>query len=113
MRRMLKPGGMLVLSVPNTLSQRFHYGLTRAYFRLAKEPEQIAIRHSFTPERLQRCLGMAGFILLDYEWLLPGEGEEPLCKDRDRDFLVHRMKLRTAEEMLTLSRSYTEADVTP
>ena len=113
MRRMLKPGGLLVLSVPNTLSPRFHYGLTRALFRLGKEPEEIPVRHSFTPERLQRCLGMAGFILLDYEWLPPGEGSEPLDKERERDFLVHRMKLRTAEEMLTLSRTYTDADVTP
>lgn len=113
MRRMLKPGGILLLSVPNTLSRRFSFGLTRAYFRVAKEPEQVPIRHSFTPERLQRCLGMAGFILMDYEWLPEGEGADPLKVNRDRQFWRHRVKNRAATEMLTLSRCYRPEDTEP
>jgi 2-polyprenyl-3-methyl-5-hydroxy-6-metoxy-1,4-benzoquinol methylase len=110
MRRLLRPGGLLVLSVPNTLSHRFNFGLTRAYFRLFREPEGIPVRHSFTPERLQRCLGMAGLILLDYKWLPHGEDDLPLSIDRDRDFMNHRVKLRAEPEMLTLSRSYRPED---
>ncbi|MCA9778232.1 MAG: methyltransferase domain-containing protein [Candidatus Eremiobacteraeota bacterium] len=110
MRRMLRPGGLLLLSVPNTLSARFQFGLTRAYFRLFKEPEKIAVRHSFTPERLQRLLGMAGFIFLDYKWLPHGEDSEPLSVERGRDFMSHRVRLRTEPEMLTLSRTYREDD---
>lgn len=110
MRRMLRPGGLLLLSVPNTLSPRFHFGLTRAYFRLFREPESIPIRHSFTPERLQRLLGMAGFILLDYKWLPHGEDAEPLSVDRGRDFMKHRLRLRAEPEMLTLSRTYRPQD---
>lgn len=110
MRRMLKPGGLLLLSVPNTLSARFGYGLNRAWYRLAGEPEKIAVRHSFTPERLQRLLGMAGFILLDYSWLPQGEDDRPLETERSRDLWVHRVKLRTAPEMLTLSRCYRPDD---
>ncbi len=110
MRRMLRPGGLLLLSVPNTLSTRFHFGLTRAFFRLFKEPEKMAIRHSFTPERLQRLLGMAGFILLDYKWLPHGEDSEPLSVDRGREFMAHRLRLRTEPEMLTLSRTYRPED---
>lgn len=113
MRRMLKPGGILILSVPNTLATRFGFGLSRALFRWNKEPEQIPIRHSFTPERLQRCLGMAGFILMDYEWLPDGEGETPLNLTRERNFWKHRVKNRAATEMLTLSRCYREEDTTP
>jgi len=110
MRRMLRPGGLLLLSVPNTLSSRFHFGLTRAYFRLFREPEKMAVRHSFTPERLQRLLGMAGFILLDYKWLPHGEDTEPLSVERGRDFMAHRLRLRTEPEMLTLSRTYRPDD---
>jgi 2-polyprenyl-3-methyl-5-hydroxy-6-metoxy-1,4-benzoquinol methylase len=110
MRRMLKPGGLLILSVPNTLSPRFGFGLTRAYFRIFREPESIPVRHSFTPERLQRLLGMAGFILLDYKWLPHGEDSRPLSEERGRDFVNHRLKLRTEPEMLTLSRTYRPED---
>lgn len=113
MRRMLKPGGMLLLSVPNTLSPRFQFGLSRAYFRVFKEPEHVPVRHTFTPERLQRLLGMAGFILRDYKWLPHGEDSEPLSEERGRDFMTHRVKLRTAPEMLTLSRTYRPEDTTP
>lgn len=109
-RRLLRPGGLLILSVPNTLSGRFHYGLTRAYFRLFREPENVSVRHSFTPERLQRLLGMAGFIFLDYKWLPHGEDDLPLSEERGRDFLKHRLKLRTEPEMLTLSRTYRPQD---
>lgn len=112
MRKMLKPGGYLLLSVPNTLSATFHFGLSRALFRLT-EPAETVIRHSFTPERLQRLLGMAGFILMDYEWLPRGEGDYPLCVERARDFLEHRVKLRTAAEFLSLSRSYRPEDTLP
>lgn len=110
MKRALKPGGMLILSVPNTLSAEFSYGLTRAYFRLASEPEEIPIRHSFTPERLQRLLGMAGFILLDYNWLPEGEDDVPLSDDRDRDMWAHRVRFRTAPELISLSRTYRPED---
>lgn len=113
MRRMLKPGGVLLLSVPNTLSSGFGFGLTRALFRFRKDPEHVPVRHSFTPERLQRCLGMAGFILMDYEWLPEGEGRDPLSLTRDRDFWKHRVKYRAAAEMLTLSRCYRDEDTTP
>ena len=113
MRRMLKPGGILLLSVPNTLAAGFGFGLTRALFRLRKDPERIPIRHSFTPERLQRCLGMAGFILMDYEWLPEGEGRDPLNLERDRNFWKHRVKYRTTAEILTLSRCYRDEDTTP
>ena len=110
MRRLLKPGGLLLLSVPNTLSPGFQFGLSRAYYRLVSEPEDVPIRHTFTPERLQRLLGMAGYILLDYQWLPKGEGEQPLALRRDRDLWNHRIKLRMAPEMLTLSRTYTPQD---
>ena len=110
MRRFLKPGGHLLLSVPNTVSPQFSFGLSRAVFRLTREPEHVPVRHSFTPERLQRLLGMAGLILLDYQWLPEGDVEEPLAKERARDRWVHRVKNRTAPEMLTLSRSYRPED---
>ena len=112
MRKMLKPGGLLLLSVPNTLSAKFHFGLSRALYRLT-EPPETPIRHSFTPERLQRLLGMAGFIFMDYEWLPQGEGEYPLCVERARDMWKHRVKFRTAAEFLTLSRSYRPEDTEP
>lgn len=110
MRRYLKPGGNLLLSVPNTLSPGFLLGVKRALFRLQKEPEHVAIRHSFTPERLQRLLGMAGFIFLDYQWLPEGEGDPTLALDRTRDMWRHRVKYRAAPEFLTLSRTYTPED---
>jgi len=110
MRRLLRPGGLLLLSVPNTLSARFAFGMSRALFRLGREPEGIMVRHSFTPERLQRLLGMAGFITMDYEWLPQGEGDSPLAKDRRRDVWNHRLKLRTAPEIFSLSRTYKPQD---
>ena len=110
MRKLLKPGGLLLLSVPNTLGSQFHFGLKRAFFRAASEPEGTLIRHSFTPERLQRLLGMAGFIFLDYQWLPNGEGETYLDPNRDRDVWKHRVRWRCAPEFLTLSRSYKAGD---
>lgn len=110
MRQLLKPGGTLVLSVPNTLSARFKFGLDRAFFRLASEPEEIPVRHSFTPERLQRLLGMAGFIFLDYQWLPDCEGHEPLAIERNRDLWAHRVRWRTAPEFISLSRTYRPED---
>jgi 2-polyprenyl-3-methyl-5-hydroxy-6-metoxy-1,4-benzoquinol methylase len=110
MGRLLKPGGLLLLSVPNTLSRQFGYGVTRALYRLGKEPESFAVRHSFTPERLQRHLGMAGYILMDYEWLSPDSLPVCLRKDRARPFWAHRVRDRFQPEMLTLSRSYRRAD---
>lgn len=114
MGRLLKPGGLLLLSVPNTLSGSFGLGLSRAYFRMRAEPENIAVRHSYTPERLQRHLGMAGYILLDYEWLGVGDrGVAPLAKDRSRDFWKHRLSDRFAPEMLALARTYRPEDTRP
>ncbi len=113
MHRLLKPGGLLILSVPNTLSEGFSFGLRRAMFRAAKEPESIPVRHSYTPERLQRQLGMAGFIFMDYLWLSSTSGEEALSKTRDRKFWPHRIRDRLRAEMLTLSRSYQPSDTLP
>jgi hypothetical protein len=110
MGRLLKPGGKLVLSVPNTLSAQFGFGIRRAAYRLGKEPEGQMVRHSFTPERLQRLLGMAGYILMDYEWLASDSGPLALGRDRPRDFWRHRLKDRLKPEMLTLSRTYVKAD---
>lgn len=114
MGRLLKPGGVLLLSVPNTLSGQFALGLTRAYYRLASEPETIPVRHSYTPERLQRHLGMAGYILMDYQWL-GGQSfrDVPLSLERPRDFWQHRLRDRFAPEMMTLSRTYRPADTLP
>ena len=110
MRRMLKPGGVLLLSVPNTISAQFKFGLDRAIYRMTHEPEKIPVRHSFTPERLQRLLGMAGFILNDYVWLPDGEGGKPLSMERGRDFWEHRVRWRTAPEFFSLSRTYRPED---
>lgn len=110
MGRLLKPGGLLLLSVPNTLSRQFGFGAARAVFRLGKEPEGFTIRHSFTPERLQRLLGMAGYILMDYQWLSPDSEPMALGKGRQRSFWKHRIKDRFQPEMLTLSRTYQRAD---
>lgn len=110
MSRLLKPGGLLILSVPNTLSKQFGFGATRAIFRVGKEPEMIRVRHSFTPERLQRHLGMAGYILMDYEWMCPESPEVALGRDRERPFWSHRVKERFRPEMLTLSRTYRPSD---
>jgi 2-polyprenyl-6-hydroxyphenyl methylase/3-demethylubiquinone-9 3-methyltransferase len=110
MARLLKPGGLLLLSVPNTLSGRFAFGATRAVFRLGKEPEGMRIRHSFTPERLQRLLGMAGYIMMDYEWMGPEGPPLALDRDRARDFWNHRLRDRLKPEMLTLSRTYRPDD---
>jgi 2-polyprenyl-3-methyl-5-hydroxy-6-metoxy-1,4-benzoquinol methylase len=112
MGRLLKPGGLLVLSVPNTLSGQFAFGVKRAAFRLGKEPEDVMLRHSFTPERLQRLLGMAGYILMDYQWLDPRSAPLALRKDRERDFWSHRLKDRLKPEMLTLSRTFLKDDTT-
>lgn len=110
MHRLLKPGGLLVLSVPNTLSEQFGFGLYRALFRAGKEPEGIPVRHSYTPERLQRQLGMAGYILMDYCWLSSASAEQTLAQARDRKFWPHRVRDRLQAEMLTLSRSYCPSD---
>lgn len=110
MGRLLKPGGLLILSVPNTLSGQFVFGATRAVFRLGKEPEGFQVRHTFTPERLQRHLGMAGYILMDYEWLGPESPTVILGRDRQRPFWSHRIKERFRPEMLTLSRTYRPSD---
>lgn len=110
MHRLLKPGGLLLLSVPNTLSEQFGFGLYRALFRAGKEPETIPVRHSYTPERLQRQLGMAGYILMDYCWLSSVSGEQTLAQARDRKFWPHRVRDRLQAEMLTLSRSYCPKD---
>ncbi len=112
MNRLLKPGGLLILSVPNTLSARFAFGLKRAAYRVGKEPETTNIRHSFTPERLQRLLGMAGFIFLDYLWVDPNPSEPvALSPHRRRPFWRHRIRDRLQPELLTLSRSYSTADL--
>lgn len=112
MKRLLKPGGFLILSVPNTLSANFAFGLKRAIFRVGKEPEATRVRHSFTPERLQRLLGMAGFIFLDYLWVDPDPTKTAaLSPSRRRPFWQHRIRDRLQPEMLTLSRSYTTADL--
>lgn len=112
MNRLLKPGGLLILSVPNTLSSRFAFGLKRAVFRAGKEPEATKVRHSFTPERLQRLLGMAGFIFLDYLWVEPNPSQVvALSPNRRRPFWRHRIRDRLQPELLTLSRSYTPADL--
>lgn len=110
MGRLLKPGGLLLLSVPNTLSAQFAFGATRALYRFGKEPEEVPVRHSFTPERLQRLLGMAGFILVDYQWL--GGQSVPLAlgRQRERAFWSHRIAERFQPEMLTLSRTYQPDD---
>ena len=113
MHRLLKPGGLLLLSVPNTLSEQFGFGLKRALFRAGKEPETVPVRHSYTPERLQRQLGMAGFILMDYCWLSSSSGTQTLNKSRERKFWPHRVRDRLQAEMLTLSRSYCAADTAP
>lgn len=110
MRRLLKPGGLLVMSVPNTLAKGFGFGLSRAFYRMMREPEHTPVRHSFTPERLQRLLGMAGFIFLDYKWLPHGEDDSPLLKDRGRNLWTHRVRLRAEPEFLTLSRTYRPED---
>ena len=110
MGRMLKPGGLLVLSVPNTLSEQFAFGAARAVFRLGKEPETTRIRHSYTPERLQRQLGMAGFIFMDYQWLDDRTPDLALRRERQRYFWHHRIRDRLKPEMLTLSRTYRSAD---
>lgn len=110
MGRMLKPGGLLVLSVPNTLSEQFAFGAARAVFRLGKEPENTRVRHSYTPERLQRQLGMAGFIFMDYQWLDQRTPALALGRDRHRHFWHHRIRDRLKPEMLTLSRTYLPAD---
>lgn len=109
-KRYLKPGGLLILSVPNTLSTRFGFGLGRALYRLQSEPEDTLVRHSFTPERLQRLLGMAGFILMDYAWLHSGAEVKVLGKERQRLFLSHRLYNRLKPELLTLSRTYVRSD---
>lgn len=110
MGRMLKPGGLLLLSVPNTLSSQFAFGASRALYRMGKEPEQTAIRHSFTPERLQRLLGMAGFIFLDYAWMDGETTPLALGQGRRRSFWEHRLRDRFKPEMLTLSRTYRPSD---
>ena len=110
MGRLLRPGGFLILSVPNTLSGQFAFGATRAVFRMGKEPEHTRIRHSFTPERLQRLLGMAGYILMDYHWMGPDTAPAPLGIERSRDFWRHRIRDRFKPEMLTLSRTYLKSD---
>lgn len=110
MARLLKPGGHLLLSVPNTLSSQFQFGLTRALFRAGKEPERIRVRHSFTPERLQRLLGMAGYILMDYQWIDHNSPPLALGVTRERPFWEHRVRDRFKPEMLTLSRTYTPSD---
>lgn len=110
MGRMLKPGGYLVLSVPNTLSRQFAFGVGRAIYRLGKEPERTSVRHAFTPERLQRLLGMAGYILIDYEWLDAESEPLALSRDRPRRFWNHRLRDRFHPEMITLSRTYRRDD---
>lgn len=112
--RLLKPGGYLLLSVPNTLSGQFGMGLSRAYYRMSAEPEGVAVRHSYTPERLQRHLGMAGYILMDYQWLNGQRAaRHPLALDRPRDFWRHRVGERFAPEMLALARTYRKSDTQP
>lgn len=113
MHRLLKPGGLLLLSVPNTLSEQFGFGLRRALFRAGKEPATTPVRHTYTPERLQRQLGMAGFILLDYIWLSSASKEQALAGSRERKFWPHRVRDRLRAEMLTLSRSYHPRDTAP
>jgi 2-polyprenyl-3-methyl-5-hydroxy-6-metoxy-1,4-benzoquinol methylase len=113
MSRLLKPGGLLILSVPNTLSAQFGFGGARAAFRLGKEPERTRVRHSFTPERLQRLLGMAGYIFMDYQWLSADTPPLALGGDRARDFWKHRIRDRLKPEMLTLSRTYLPTDTAP
>ncbi len=113
MGRRLKPGGLLLLSVPNTLASEFGFGLTRAVYRWGREPENVPIRHSFTPERLQRFLGMAGFIMMDYRWLPAADPITPLAVDRERSFVSHRLKERLHPEMLVLARTYRPEDTTP
>ena len=113
MHRLLKPGGLLLLSVPNTLSEQFGFGVRRALFRAGKEPAYTPVRHTYTPERLQRQLGMAGFILMDYIWLSSASGEQALNRSRERRFWPHRVRDRLKAEMLTLSRSYHPRDITP
>jgi 2-polyprenyl-3-methyl-5-hydroxy-6-metoxy-1,4-benzoquinol methylase len=110
MGRLLKPGGLLILSVPNTLSGQFAFGASRAAFRMGKEPESTMVRHSYTPERLQRQLGMAGYILMDYQWLGPDSQPVALGQSRERPFWSHRLKNRLKPEMLTLSRTYRKSD---
>ena len=113
MRRLLKPGAHLILSVPNTLSTKLLLGLKRAVFRLKSEPESEPLRNCYTPERLQRLLGMAGFIFMDYQWLPRGEGGQPLHLDRERNSWEHRWRNRAALEFLSLSRTYTDRDTAP
>ncbi len=110
MARRLKPGGLLVLSVPNTLAGNFGFGLSRALYRWRKEPPETPCRHSFTPERLQRFLGMAGYILLDYLWLPAAEPWVPLSVERSRDLLNHRLTERLRPELLALARTYRPDD---
>lgn len=106
MGRLMNPGALLILSVPNTLSSQFGFGAQRILYRVGHEPESVAIRHTFTPERLQRLLGMAGFILMDYVGLRPESKPEALGIERPRLFWSHRISHRLCPEILALARTY-------
>ncbi len=68
----IKPGGIVVVSVPNILNPGDTWGLERAWDKVQEwwsGSSLKSVRHAFTIERVQRLLGMVGLILLEYNYI--------------------------------------------
>ncbi len=104
--RLLKPGGFMVLSVPNTVGVDRMFGLSRAAEKLTGRPRGLEL-HCFTVERIQRLLGMAGFIMMAYQrhGFVSADGHSELAIPAWAD--------RLANEIVTCSRTYRTDDLEP
>lgn len=106
--RWLEPGGLLLLSVPNTIGLAKWGGFTRLKRNirhwLRPDPREIE-RNCYTVERVQRLLGMAGFIMRDYQrfgYVMGGE----LQLDGPSEGPINRL----ADQIVTASRTYRPDD---
>ncbi|MGE0488364.1 MAG: class I SAM-dependent methyltransferase [Vulcanimicrobiota bacterium] len=105
LNRLLKPGGTLVLSVPNTLGADRCFGLARAYERLTGRSLSLSL-HCFTVERIQRVLGMAGFIMMAYQ-------RHGFIGPTGQEMAIPGWASRLANEIVTCARTYRPEDTTP